>query len=178
MTDRFADYDAFAAEREGVGPVVKAGGVEHQLPPELPASVALRVLRAIEAGKCPRHPEGAREGCRDCEAAIGEQVTMREMLDMVHEVCGPAAPAILPHVGMRHVPEFLQMLIALYNGGGGPSPNRATRRAAKRGGGRHSTSSPTGRRSSRTSSASTGSTPPRRSRAGSAGAASGSSSPT
>jgi hypothetical protein len=181
MSDvRFADFDAWQKEQEQKGPQIKVGGKVHQLPPDLPASVALRVLRAMAEAQCEFHPDKAVETCKSCVEAAGAEVSNAEVADMVEQVLGDAGPAILPHVGMSSLSDFLMMVVRLYTGESG-GPNRETRRAMGERGGQYSppsTTSETGVPSSPISSESTESTPQPLFEKASAGADSDSSSPT
>ena len=174
---RFADFDAFQAEQAQVGPRIKVGGQVYQLPPDLPATVALRVIRAVAGQKCDLHPEAPQTGCLDCAKAMEAEFSNAEVANLVEQVLGDQAQTILPHVGMNSLPDFLMMVVGLYTGENG-GPNRATRRAMGERGGSKSITSGIGPASSPISSGSTESTPQQPSEQESVGAGSSYSSPT
>lgn len=132
MTARVIDFDAFLAERKAQegdtaeAPRVKVGGKEYTLPVDLPAIVAVEVLR------------GMREQGADAEVAA---TTLEEIgRALFGDQWGPMLRET--QMGLKEMAQLIIQVFSLYDPSQGEEtiPNRRTRRAQKR-----STSSRTGR---------------------------------
>lgn len=144
MTARVIDFDAFRAEQKAkqgdVEPLqVKVGGKVYDLPPALPATIAVDVIRLNKEG------------------GAGADVPVDMIWNIGAALFGEHFRPILDENQMT-VQEMAQLItetFKLYDptGGKDAAPNRETRRAQKR-----STSSRIGRSSKQTSSENTGST--------------------
>lgn len=115
------DFDAFRAEHAGgVAPQVKVGGVTYDLPPALPAVVALDILRA-------RRDKGADadlppELINDiCDALFGRDVFRKLLIDN--------------HFSIDDLGMLITQIMSMYDARGATGqtlPNREARRRSKR----------------------------------------------
>lgn len=131
---RVLDFDAFRSEKKEEPLVLKLGGKTYDLPPSMPASLAVDIVRM--------HAEGLDDSelIKQDPAALhrlgaemfgGSEVFSRVLTDGA--------------VTLTELPDLLLQVLQMY---AGPVPNRAARRQTGR---RASTSSKTGRSSKPTS---------------------------
>ena len=125
MTARVIDFDAFRAEqaaKNGTGeehPTIIVGGRVYDLPPDLPATIAVEVIRLQKT-------EGAQANVDpqmllDIGNALFGESTFREILDA-------------ERMGVKDMGSLITQAFKAYDPSEGKdaAPNRATRRRSKR----------------------------------------------
>lgn len=108
--DRFRNFDSFVAEEERRPIRFRAAGVDIELPPDMPAKVALLIMRA----------NAARRG----EGDLGDQ----ETLDIAEAMLGAENLERLLSAGISFakLSEILQWVSAEYSGQATPDDAEAT----------------------------------------------------
>lgn len=137
--DKLIDFDAFRAEQGEVPIKFRIGGAEYDLPPALPASIAVDVIRMKQTMSDDEEVD-VEDLMRFCEAVFGSEL-WREILDK-------------HRISLAEIPKLLEMVLEAYTAdpkAEEPSPTSETTKSS-------SGSSNRGRGSRRTSSASTEST--------------------
>ena len=109
------DFDALRRERSGEPLTMKIGGKVYDLPPSLPASVALDINR-LYSDEGPDADITPRVALRMCESLFGADL----LATILRE-------SVLP---LDELPTLWLSVIQMY-AGGSQSPNRAARRASR-----------------------------------------------
>ena len=115
MSGRLIDFDAFRSEQQKEPVRLRIGGQVYDLPPDLPASVALDAIRLRSEGD-------------DAEVS-GTQVEK-----IAREIFGEEILAELlrkHRVSFTELGELIKLAFDAYNERSAAAPNRATRRASK-----------------------------------------------
>ena len=121
MMGELIDFDAFRAEHQLEPVRIKVGGEVYDLPPSLPAMVALDIVRL------------------QADHAAGERVPNTALEAIGKSLFGPDTFRTLVddnRLTMPELSELIKRVMAAYSGtpmDGVPDPNREARRKAKRG---------------------------------------------
>lgn len=111
---RIIDFDAFRAEQNKEPVILKIGGKSYNLPSDLPATVALDLIRA-------RKEHGDNEDMPpDFLASIGQAIFGPDQFTQIMVDHG---------VTILEMGELIKQALQIYNQSMGIAPNRAARRA-------------------------------------------------
>lgn len=115
MADRFIDFDAARAEREKEPVLLRAYGMDFELPAALPAALVLDIMRLEE-----ERGSGAEVSARESERLL-RRIIPASVLDTLLEQDDFSLPDLQ---------DLLERVMHVYTGGAGNSaaPNRAARR--------------------------------------------------